>query len=122
MEYSIDRLKKQASARIKIIIDEYCDGIQQLLADTTGVAKASISQYAHGRNVPNNITAKKLGTPFGINPAWIMGFDVPMKIQTSGFELSEDEAVIISKYRALDQQTKKHLLKYIEFIVDQKNN
>ena len=49
------------------------------MADKTGVAKASISQYVNGRNVPSNITARKICEPFGINPAWLMGFDVPMR-------------------------------------------
>lgn len=71
------RFEKQARQRIKQLIEQYCDGSQQELSNKTGVAKASISQYVNGKNVPSNITAKKLSAPFGINPAWLMGFDVP---------------------------------------------
>ena len=116
MEYSLDKLKKKASSRIKQIIDQYCGGVQQELSEKTGVAKASISQYIHGRNVPNNITAKKLGTPFGINPAWIMGFDVPMIIQSEQNGLETDEAIIVETYRGLPEDHKKMLEKYMAFL------
>lgn len=116
MEYSIEKLKKQASSRIKQIIDQYCGGVQQELSEKTGVAKASISQYIHGRNAPNNITAKKLATPFGINPAWIMGFDVPMILQSAETGLETDEAIIVEKYRGLPEDHKKMLEKYLSFL------
>lgn len=71
------KYESQAKERIIALIDEFCNGSQQQLADKTGVNKASISQYVNGKNVPSNLTAKKLCAPFNINPAWIMGFDVP---------------------------------------------
>ena len=70
------RYEIQARQRIKQIIDDMCNGSQQEFANRTGVAKASISQYVNGRNIPSNLTAKKMSAPFGINPAWLMGFDV----------------------------------------------
>lgn len=71
------KFETQARQRIRQLIDQYCNGSQQELANKTGVAKASISQYVNGKNIPSNITAKKLCAPFGVNPAWLMGFDVP---------------------------------------------
>lgn len=72
------KYEKQAQERIKHLIDLYYDGSQQKLAEYSNVNKASISQYVNGKNVPSNLTAKKIGALYGINPAWIMGFDVPM--------------------------------------------
>ena len=51
---------------------------QQELANKSGVSKASISQYVHGRFTPSNETASKLGDALNVNPVWLMGFDVPM--------------------------------------------
>ena len=72
-------LERKARERIQKLVNDYCSGSQQELSNRTGVAKASISQYVNGKNVPSNITARKLGKPFGINPAWLMGFDVQMQ-------------------------------------------
>lgn len=48
------------------------------LANASGVARASISHYTHGSHQPTNITATKLGAVLGVDPMWLMGFDVPM--------------------------------------------
>ena len=71
-------LERKARERIQKLVNDYCSGSQQELSNRTGVAKASISQYVNGKNVPSNFTAEKLGRPFRISPAWLMGFDVPM--------------------------------------------
>lgn len=107
----------QAKERIKWLIDEYCTGSQQALSERTGVGKASISQYVNGKNVPSNLTAKKISEPFGINPAWLMGFDVSMEITPLQSDsendepaaktqrpLSSDEENLLDDYRLLNDQ------------------
>lgn len=47
---------------------------QQTLSDLSGVAKASISQYIHGRNVPNSKSAKAMASVLCVAPEWLMGF------------------------------------------------
>lgn len=110
------KFEKQAKQRINELISEYCGGSQQELANRTNVAKASISQYANGKNVPSNITAMKLCTPFGINPAWLMGFDVPKRVKQAdtdkGFVLSSKEKSLIEKYRLCDQHGRE-LIEYM---------
>lgn len=51
---------------------------QQELSNKSGVAKASISQYVHGKFAPSSETAVKLAYVLKVSPAWLMGFDVPM--------------------------------------------
>ena len=77
-KYEQTKYDKQAQDRIKLVIDTFFNGSQQELSDRCGIHKASVSQYVNGKNVPSNITAAKICVPLGINPAWIMGFDVPM--------------------------------------------
>lgn len=48
----------------------------QELADKSNVSKSSISQYVNGTSKPSNISAGKLATVLGVNPLWLMGFDV----------------------------------------------
>lgn len=79
-KYEPTRFDKQAQDRIKYVIDSYFGGSQQTLSEKCGIHKASVSQYVNGKNVPSNLTAKKICDPLGLNPAWLMGFDVPMRI------------------------------------------
>ena len=46
----------------------------QMLADLSGVSKSSISQYRHGRNIPNARSARALSAILGVTPEWLMGF------------------------------------------------
>lgn len=84
-KYELTKFERQSQERIQLIVEQYCGGNQQKLADIAKVNKASISQYINGKNVPSTFTAEKLCLPFGLNPVWLMGFDVPMyQSQTLG--------------------------------------
>lgn len=48
----------------------------QILAEKSGVGKSSISHYVNGTNKPHNINAGALASVLGVNPMWLMGFDV----------------------------------------------
>ena len=48
------------------------------LSEKTGVQEASISQYVNGSHKPSNISAGKIGKVLGVDPLWLMGFEVPM--------------------------------------------
>lgn len=110
------RFEKQAKQRINELISEYCGGSQQELANKTNVAKASISQYANGKNVPSNVTAMKLCAPFGVNPAWLMGFDVPKRVKQVDDDkeliLSSQEETLIENYRSTDDHGR-YMIRYI---------
>jgi len=73
----LTEFERVAKDRINHLINTYCGGSQQRFAEKTGLSKASVSQYAHGKNVPSNITAGKIAEVFHVDPAWIMGFDLP---------------------------------------------
>ena len=57
--------------------------IPQELADRSHVSKASISQYMNGSHAPSNISSGKMGEVLGVNPLWLMGFDVPMVLSNT---------------------------------------
>ena len=89
---------------------------QEELSRRTGVGKASISQYVNGKNTPSNLTALQICTPFHINPAWLMGFDVPMKTFASSSSseraLTCNEEALIDKYRELNGEGQEKVLDY----------
>ena len=63
---------------------------QQELADKSGVSKNSISQYLNKRSIPSNISAGKMAKALGVNPMWLMGYDVPMLNENSGSDTKFD--------------------------------
>ena len=56
---------------------------QQELADKTQIGKSSISHYVNGNNEPGNKSAYKLAEVLNVNPAWLMGLDVPKESMES---------------------------------------
>ena len=59
------------------------------------VQKASISQYVNGSHSPSNVSSGKMAKVLGVDPLWLMGFDVPMR----GFPQDDDgDSVMIPVY------------------------
>lgn len=81
----------------------------QELSEVSGVNKASISQYINGSHSPSNISAGKMASALQVNPVWLMGFDVPMEIESKSVPsvlLSGDEADLLENYRKLNDEGK----------------
>lgn len=76
---SNDEYSVRCKNRINVLINEFCGGVQQVFAERTGIQKASVNQYVKGRNVPNNISARKIADAFAVNPSWVNGFPSEFK-------------------------------------------
>lgn len=50
---------------------------QRVLAQKIGVNESTISHYVNGRFLPSIETANAIGAILNVQPAWLMGFDVP---------------------------------------------
>lgn len=72
---------------------------QQELADKSGVSKNSISQYLNKRSIPSNISAGKMAKALGVNPMWLMGYDVPMIKENSDSDAGFDNIYPIELHR-----------------------
>lgn len=71
---TLSQYEELSRARIKQLIDTYCNGSQQIFAERTGLNKASVSQYMNGKNTPSTKTAEKIAKAFSCDPEWVMGF------------------------------------------------
>ena len=109
---NIDKYARSAAKNINYLVDTFCNGEQKIFCEKTGLSKGSVSQYCSGKNVPNNITAKKIADAFGVSPVWVMGFSELMKIEeivrmiNDPKKLSADEEQVLRAYRSADSLTK----------------
>lgn len=51
---------------------------QTELCNRTGIQKSALSNYLNGDREPRQDQISLIVDPFNINPAWLMGYDVPM--------------------------------------------
>ena len=68
----------------------------QELSNRSNVAKASISQYVNGSHKPSNISSGKMASVLNVNPLWLMGFDVPMNIDTPHTSVPAHKGIVIN--------------------------
>lgn len=110
--------EKESCRRIRMIIDVYCDGSQQVLAEKTGLNKVSVSQYVNEKNVPSSFNAKRIADAFNINPAWIMGFDVPLHDEPAPLQDMLQEMKDNPKIRTLLSTSRDLNDKDLEMVID----
>lgn len=86
----VELMKNEITAkRLRLALDNASMKPQEL-AEKSKVSKSSISQYVNGSHAPSNISAGKMGKVLGVEPLWLMGFDVSMKSENSSPELASD--------------------------------
>lgn len=90
---------------------------QQELVEKSGVGKASISQYINGSHAPSNISAGKIAKVLGVEPLWLMGFDVSMKKELSYKEGLKD-AEFLEKFSLLKKRNKELILEFMDSMIN----
>lgn len=144
MKKAATEYEKTSARRIRQLIDEYCDGKQQIFAEKTGIGKSSVSQYVNETNYPNNKTCGIIARTFGLNPMWVMGFNedrvkdntfyytaVPLPEELRhDFEtrlqetiemhkiLSNDEVDLVHEWRRLDETGQHFIMSVIRHELD----
>lgn len=66
----------EVSKRLTQLLNEKKMTAQEL-SDKSGVGKSSISHYINGSHEPHNRNAGAMAEVLEVNPAYLMGFDVP---------------------------------------------
>ncbi len=54
------------------------------ITEKTGISKGALSSYLSGRYIPKQDNIYKLAKVLDVNPAWLMGLDVPMETPAAG--------------------------------------
>lgn len=113
------------SERLKKIISER--GVKQVeLIERTGISKGALSSYISGRYDPKQDNLYKLAKVLDVNPAWLMGLDVPMEPAAPAGSpapaaiqapLRPDEKELLSYYNLLDAEDRAEARGYIKGLV-----
>lgn len=89
----------------------------QELSDKSNVSKSSISQYINGSHAPSNISSGKMSKVLGVNPLWLMGFNVEMT-DTISAKTAEVDAELTYKFSLLNARDKKIVLDMINSMIE----
>ena len=79
------------------------------LAKLTGLNKSSVSRYLTGENIPRSLAIGKLAKALRVNPAWILGYDVPMDEGVPPIQINVEK---------LNDANKERLQAYYQALID----
>ena len=106
---------------------EIKDRIKQLLFMTgdrqadlerkTGLAKSSVSSYLSGQRIPRQDKISAIADAYHVNPAWIMGYDVPMKKLSSS--QADKDFDLLDKWHKLTDSQQQLIEKMIDEFLNQ---
>lgn len=91
---------------------------QSELCNKCGLNKSALSNYLNGDREPRQDKISLIADAFGIDPAWLMGYDTPMYPVPS----TDDDAVaseIMSIYHDLNAEGRQDMLKHARYLASQ---
>lgn len=107
----------------------------------TGLQKSALSNYLNGDREPRQDQISKITDAYNVNPAWIMGYDVPMEWdepetfatpeefelrwhQIGGgrhrLDLSDDEQELVLEYRVASDDDKRMVRRMLAYATKMK--
>ena len=79
------------------------------LAEKSGINKGTISRYLRGETIPRSLAIGRIARALDINPAWVLGYDVPMEGDSMPIEINVE---------LLTNTNQQKLLAYYEGLLD----
>lgn len=73
---------EKTSTRIKKLMDTYHVTVADI-SERTGLNRTTIWKYINDKQAPRQNKIYILASKFGVNPAWLLGYDVPMRLEDS---------------------------------------
>jgi len=95
--------------RLKEILDENKENLESL-SKKIKISPSSLSRYVAGKMSPKITTIQVISELFGINPVWLMGYDVP--------KYSDNREVIkvTNLYKSLNKNNQEKTIDYMEYL------
>ena len=103
--------------RLIELMNEF-DITQEELARRTGIPKSSIHNYVKGGRAPRQDKISVIAETFNLDPAWILGFDVPM-IKGRNAEMGRLHADIIRTFMKLNPGSQRAVLNLMENLLEE---
>lgn len=99
---------------------------QSDLCKRTGLSKSVVSLYVNGKRDPRQDNLALIAETYNVDPAWLMGFDVPMKKITYSkgtadllMDSFEDKSTmqVIEIMNKLNNEGREQVVQYAAFIL-----
>lgn len=103
--------------RIKEILSYYKLS-QAEFCRRTGLTSSALSNYLNGDREPRQDKVAAISDAFDLNPAWVMGYDVPMKRK---LDSTEDMLTVYRMFCELKAEDQAIVKNQIEFLWGKKN-
>lgn len=111
------------SERLKQAISEA--NIKQVeLCERTGISKGALSSYLSGRYDPKQNNIYILAHVLNVNPAWLMGYNVPKRelhtrdLPAEPIDLTPEQRELLSIFDGLNDQGKAEAIKRIKELAE----
>ena len=92
---------------------------QKDLSEALGVGSGCMSHYFNGRVAPKQDRILKLAEILDVNPAWLIGYDVPMERQNKKLlddlltEMDDETRILIEKIVTLSHDQRKAIAQIV---------
>lgn len=111
--------------RLRELMNEF--GLTQAdFGKTVGLDRSTVSLYLNGKRIPRQDKLALISEKYRVQPGWLMGFDVPMRKETSiiRHDVRADD-VLIELDRTIDRMSdekRAELLQYANFLLARDKN
>lgn len=90
------------------------------LAKKASIDKGSVSRYLTGETIPRSGAIAKMAEALNINPAWLIGYDVPMvESEDPRPDLVTEKDGLSVLIEAMSPKSRGRLLDFARFIIEQ---
>ena len=92
------------------------------LSRLTGIDRGTINNYLYGKYAPKQDRIYMIADALRVNPAWLMGYDVPMERETTPPEsitLTEGESMLLELFRRVPEEHQQMVLDMIRIALKQ---
>lgn len=87
-----------------------------VLSKKTGISESTISQYRSGYAKPKEDKLAVIANALDVNPAWLMGLDVPMSVVIDAYLFNKDTKPNL--FEKMDRPTQEQYMEFIQAYLD----
>lgn len=90
------------------------------ISEIAGISKSCVSRYVRDDFQPKQDKILLISDYFGIDPLWLMGFDVPMIPigNTKQEDIAIENELLVQKYSQLETRNKRLIVNQIDLLLE----